>query len=237
MHAQFICPGCGSVFTRRPSEIIKSRTMWCSRGCFYQNGYEHSGDTEHPLWSRWQGLRQRCNNPREKQFPNYGGRGITVCPEWETSFDQFCADMGAPPTPEHTVERIDVNGPYSPENCRWATPLEQSHNRRNNRLLTFDSRTQPLSAWAAEVGLSQQALSGRLALGWSLEKALSTPSSRVSPPLTPNGKTKSVQEWADESGIPPHMIKNRIKRGWSPESAVSFRPWAKGPKPKRPTPG
>lgn len=110
----------------------------------------------------------------------YGGRGIKVCERWMESFANFIADMGARPSEEHSLDRIDNNGNYEPGNCRWATATEQSRNKRNNRLLTVFGETKPLSAWVEDsrCAVSRESLKDRVRRGWDVEKALTTPSAK-----------------------------------------------------------
>lgn len=112
----------------------------------------------------WVHMRNRCNNSNNKDYPFYGGRGITVDLRWN-SFAAFKEDMGDCP-PGMTIERKDVNGHYTKDNCRWATRKEQSRNARSNRNITLNGRTQPLSAWCEELGQSYAQARGRLRRGW-----------------------------------------------------------------------
>lgn len=85
----------------------------------------------------WRGMKQRCYNPNNKSFKNYGGRGITICDRWQNSFENFLADMGKKPSPTHSIDRVNNDGNYEPANCRWATNQEQSDNKRTRAARPF----------------------------------------------------------------------------------------------------
>jgi len=131
-----------------------------------------------PEWRVWKGMRQRCLDVDVPQYRHYGGRGIKICTRWE-SFDNFFEDMGHRPSAKHSLDRIDVNGNYEPNNCKWATWKEQHRNRRSNVLIEYNGKIQCMSAWAEEYGLSKCILHYRLTKGkWPIEKALTTPTKR-----------------------------------------------------------
>lgn len=122
----------------------------------------------------WDAMKNRCRNPSHPAYARYGGAGIKVCDRWADSFENFLADMGERPA-GMTLDRIDTNGDYCPENCRWATQSEQQRNRRNNKFLTAFGRTQTQAAWAEESGIAPDIISARLSRGWSVEDAVTKP--------------------------------------------------------------
>jgi hypothetical protein len=128
----------------------------------------------YPERAIWKAMVARCHNERSRDYHYYGARGITVCERWRSDFANFLADMGPRPSPQHTIERKANDQNYAPENCRWATRLEQGRNSRRNRLITAQGRTQCLSAWSEEVGIQRITITARLARGWSPERALFT---------------------------------------------------------------
>lgn len=115
--------------------------------------YVKHGHSRHPLYHRWVNMVRRCTDTTNPSYRDWGGRGITICEQWqppaEVGFPNFLADMGDPPSSAHTLDRIDNDGPYSPENCRWATPKQQMHNRRSLPHVRIDL----LLAACAEVGI------------------------------------------------------------------------------------
>ena len=117
---------------------------------------------------------RRCENPKAKNFPRYGGRGITVCERWRTSFEAFLSDMGSRPEGK-TLDRIDNEGNYEPSNCRWATASEQQRNMRSNQWVEFNGERMIVTDWARRLGISHGTLRHRLARGWSVELAFTTP--------------------------------------------------------------
>jgi hypothetical protein len=131
------------------------------------------GDPNDPTYRVWVDMRRRCSQPSRPEYANYGGRGINVCERWQ-EFRYFLADMGDKP-PGMTLERLDNDGHYEPGNCRWATYRAQNNNRRSNRVLEWDGRSQTLRQWADELGMGHSTLRRRLEAGWSVERALTEP--------------------------------------------------------------
>lgn len=130
--------------------------------------------TRTTLYNRWVGMKARCENPRHAHFADYGGRGITVCPQWRESFVAFASDMGDPP-PHTMLERRNNDGPYGPENCYWAPVLTQANNKRNNHWLTWGTATHTIAEWARLTGIARRTIDRRLRLGWDIARALNTP--------------------------------------------------------------
>lgn len=118
-------------------------------------------------------MRSRCHNRNVPDFVRYGGRGIRVCERWD-AFENFLADMGEPPK-GMTLDRIDVNGDYTPDNCRWLSRAGQNRNKRVNVFLTVGDRTHCTSDWARITGISQQTIRRRMLKGWTPERIISTP--------------------------------------------------------------
>jgi hypothetical protein len=124
----------------------------------------------------WQGMLNRCNNAANKDYFWYGGRGIKVCARWLDPRN-FAEDMGEKP-PGYSLDRIDTNGDYCPENCRWATPAQQGANKRNNRMLEHDGQVLHLSEWCRRLGVKASTVSNRLNAGMDPSLALTMPSRR-----------------------------------------------------------
>lgn len=159
----------------------------------------------------WASMKQRCNDPDE---PRYGGRGITVCDRWQ-KFENFYADMGEAPE-GMSIDREDNDLGYNPDNCRWATPVEQQNNMRSNRLFTHEGKTQTLAEWAREIGLAYHVLKYRLNKGWEPPELFTTDNLKgktVKHLVEYGGEMIPLKEAAERSGIPMQTLYWRMRVG------------------------
>lgn len=133
---------CGNIVSAEPKVLRIGEKKSC--GCLQRDNVRRAATfiksrgvkEPSPEYVCWCNIKSRCNNKNNRAYKNYGGRGIYVCPRWVNSFANFKKDMGPKPSPNHSIDRIDNDGPYSPENCRWATSHQQSRNRSDNRIVT-----------------------------------------------------------------------------------------------------
>jgi len=132
------------------------------------------GACRRPEYRIWASLKDRCLNPSDRAYKHYGARGITICNEWRDSFAAFLRDMGHRPA-GMTLDRIDNNLGYSPQNCRWTTWQNQQRNKRSNHLVTLNGETLCLSEWAERQGFNEGIILYRLSHGWTPEEAILTP--------------------------------------------------------------
>lgn len=146
------------------------------------------------LYSRWNGIKQRCYNKKLHNFSRYGGSGITVCKRWLKSFDDFASDVGCPPDEKMMLDRIDNNGNYEPSNVRWVTPRQSSANRSNVTNLTIKGKTQNASDWSRETGISYAKIVARYRAGLSDDEILDTTPAPPRPPKPPKQISHRKQE-------------------------------------------
>ncbi len=165
---------CGMEVEVLEASVRSGRTTSC--GCV-QRARTIEASTKHgmcssPEYATWTNLKTRATNVNTPDAKNYVDRGIVVCPRWAHSFANFFADMGLRPSPKHTIERKDNDGPYSPKNCVWATRKVQNGNTRRNVFLEYAGERLILSEWARRLGCGHEVIRARLRLGWSVADAV-----------------------------------------------------------------
>lgn len=123
----------------------------------------------------WRSIKRRCYTKSHIEYKRYGGRGITACDEWQEFIPFYEWSMKNGYQDNLTIDRIDPDGNYAPDNCRWATQKEQQNNRRNNHLITYNGKTQTAKQWSEELNIKNSTIITRLSRGWSVERTLNTP--------------------------------------------------------------
>lgn len=172
---------CDQIILVSLGNLSGHRTLSC--GCLHKERTAPANSTHglstHPLYNTWSRMWARCTNPNNNRFDSSGGRGILVCDRWQ-SFEYFLADMGEKPK-GLSLERKNVNGNYCSENCIWANDADQQSNRRNNLNVTYQDRTQTLTRWCRELGLSYDKARYHIyKVGRSVDEVFTAPAARTS---------------------------------------------------------
>lgn len=169
--------------------LVKETSARLVRSMNTTHGDARNGkiSTEHKAWTS---MRQRCNCQTHKFYLRYGGRGITICERW-SKFENFLSDMGRKPSPHLTLDRIDNEGNYEPNNCRWASYSQQQNNRSSNRVFEFNGTSKTLKQWCVQFGINPVTASDRIKRGWTFARAMTQPVNKLR-----TSKLKRVNEIA-----------------------------------------
>lgn len=170
--------GCGAIVTKVGADVTKAikKGQTPSCGCLtvriQQEQHVTHGMSKHPIYAVWRSMIDRCRLPSHQAWKNYGARGITVCPEWQASFEQFWDDMGPTYRPGLTLDRRENSSGYSPTNCRWVSRTVQGRNRRGNHLICTPWGDTTVSEAAEKSGIRYTTILYRLAAGWTPEDSV-----------------------------------------------------------------
>ena len=223
-HWLFKCD-CGTVVSESPSRVLNGHKKSC--GCRKITRITKHGCYNDPFYHIWWSMMRRCYNTNNHNYKRYGGRGIKVCDEWQDveSFVAWAHLTYNSTQHQKTLDRIDNNKGYSPENCKWSTPKEQSNNRRNTVTFTINNVTKPLSEWCDEYNMPISVVGSRIrVMGWSIEKALTTPITYPtdrSSIVEINGEQRTIKDWCEYYGIARNTVYGHVRRGMDLVSAIT----------------
>lgn len=224
----FVCQcDCGGTINAQHCNLRNGKTVSC--GCKRRSGesnLRHGAARVGKMageYKVWCGIKRRCLNQNEKDYPLYGGRGIKICDEWLDDFQAFISFVGPRPTASHQIDRIDSNGNYEPGNVRWATPQEQARNRRNNKIVEYQGRSMCLSEASALAGLKHSTVVSRLSRGATIEEALQPQNKHHRKVIKIHGEEIPLSEAVKKYGGSYQKIHYRINDlGWSVEKAFEL---------------
>lgn len=225
-HTTWVCKcDCGNTKIINANNLRTGKSQSC--GCATKESARKRktthGESKTRLYKIWAEIKERCYSPKNTSYKYYGERGIKMCNEWFYSygtFKEWASTNGY--TDELTIDRINVNGNYEPNNCRWATYKEQANNKRNNRFIMFNNEIHTLAEWADIVNIDQDILFMRLKRGWSEEKTLTTPIRDYSCKDHLGNVYSSMSEMCRHYGIKLATYSRRIKDGYSQEDALTI---------------
>lgn len=223
VHWECICD-CGKTAFVVTSYLIGGHTKSC--GC-YRSIWSSKNKTIHgmaktPEYETWCHIKKRCNNPDDIDYKDYGAKGISVCKRWTESFQNFYDDMGPRPSNKHSIDRIDNDGDYTPENCHWATLNQQANNKSSNVVIEIDGIKKTLIQWCEHYGINYSTVQSRIRYGWPPEKAVKTQSGCNLDVITFNGETKNLRQWAADLNMCHTTLFKRIhKLRWTIHDALT----------------
>lgn len=197
-------------------EMSKERTTLLHRSGTMMN--KTHGGSKTTLYKRWMGMKARCYNSNHMAHKDYGGRGIKVCDRWLESFQNFYDDMGDPP-PGCSIDRIDNNGDYTPENCQWATREDQSNNLRKNRIIEYNGERHSVTMWSRILGIHQSTLDERLRSGWKIADALDA-RLKSKRKYAYKGENLSANEICKKYDMNLNTLNCRLRAGWTVDQAI-----------------
>lgn len=224
-----VCNTCGSIQYLKYGSIIRLKGLWCSN-CKKKYNRKTQGESETRLYGVWKGMVARCTNNKHRSYKSYGGRGIKVCKEWLENYTAF-RDWAISNNYNEdnilksgknsiTIDRIDVNGDYCPENCRFVTNDIQYYNKRNTLQILYNGEMYTLKTLADMSGLSISTLKHRVQRGWSEDRLLES-CNKNSYKYEYNGNNYSLSELSKISGIPRSTLYRRImEKGWDIKKSV-----------------
>lgn len=215
---------CGTLKSIKGSHLKDGKIVSC--GCYQKElatilGTKH-GMSKHKLSKVFDTMKDRCYNPNNKSYKNYGERGIKICEEWlndNKKFFEWSLNNGY--EEGLSIDRINVNDNYCPENCRWVNQSQQMRNTRINVYITYKGEKHTLIEWSEILNISYNALQYRRKKKWATEKMFTTPEKPNSHFLTFNNCTHTINEWARILDIKRETIKTRLEAGWSVEKTLS----------------
>jgi hypothetical protein len=244
------CEHCDVMFTTKRYLHLKGAGRFCSTSCSSSsktgknhNNYKHGAvknGKRTPELSAWQCMKGRCYNKNDKEYSRYGARGIKVCDRWldkNMGSANFLKDMG--PRPKgigaggrslYSLDRIDNNGDYSPENCRWTDRITQANNIRRNRIVSYLGEEKTVSEWGRQFGIKADSIYERLNRGWSVEEAITKKpdiarNRRDNVWIKYKGESLILADWSKRTGVSGKTINRRIRDyGWSVEDALTKNP-------------